>query len=167
MNDIIKEEIDSGEWAKVKDEEELNNLCNCPPFHHCHKHHISKKDMIKDAIKKEKIVEELTKDTSNVTHEALRRYFVRLSQYGYYDYNSVYRLLALTVIANFRKEFSCYWNKEDESIIEKVLNCLYCSICAIPRPDRIVETELTHTGNTRKDYINYYGNDFTGSYSDL
>lgn len=102
---------------------------------------------------KEKLINNLSGKTEVITNEALRRYFVTLSQYGYYDYTSVYRILALVMIANFRNEFNCFWNEKDEAIIQRVLECLYCSICAIPSPVQNVETELNCQGGNRKDYI--------------
>jgi hypothetical protein len=102
---------------------------------------------------KQKLIDDLSGKTEIITNEALRRYFVTLSQYGYYDYTSVYRILALVMLANFRKEFNCFWNEKDEAIIQRILECLYCSVCAIPSPTQNVETELNCIGNNRKDYI--------------
>lgn len=98
-----------------------------------------------------KSIDELIQQTKEISHEALRRYFVRLTQYGYYNYDAVYRLMALMMINNFREEFRKFITTKDESIIERVLNCLYCSICAIPMPDNIENVQLTVKGNTRNE----------------
>lgn len=155
---VVVEDVDNM-WEEVQPDENIDaklcdnmcghNHCKCAP-------HLSKRGMELLAMRKLKEVEELTKETQLLSHEALRRYFVRLTQYGYYDYQSTYRLLALLMINSFRTEFAAFHNKRDEAVIERVLNCLYCSICAIPRPDRIVETEVTTKGSTRRDYINEY-----------
>lgn len=100
-----------------------------------------------------KVFEMLTSTSEDIANEALRRYFVTLSQYGYYDYTSVYRLLAMVMLANFRDEFHCFWTKKDEATIQRVLECLYCSICAIPSPTHTVETEINCDGKNRKDYV--------------
>lgn len=100
---------------------------------------------------KDKLIDQLESNTEVIANEALRRYFVTLSQYGYYDYTSVYRLLALVMLTNFRGEFQAYWTKKDEAIIQRLLECLYCSICAIPSPTYDVNTEVNRN---RKDYVN-------------
>ena len=100
---------------------------------------------------KDKLIDQLESNTEVVANEALRRYFVTLSQYGYYDYTSVYRLLALVMLTNFRGEFQAYWTKKDEATIQRLLECLYCSICAIPSPTYDVNTEVNRN---RKDYVN-------------
>lgn len=169
--DIETKEV--GEWHKLPDGEEINKCEECKRKHHHYrgcgcKKHISKRDMEKAAKAKDAFVDKLTTETNDVLHETLRRYFVTVSQYGYYNYEAVYRILALDMIAKFRKEFACFWNKKDEGVISRLLNCLYCSICAIPRPSNSnVETQLNTTGNTKQDYLNYYEDDFEGSYSDL
>lgn len=151
-----------GEWVDLEPNEHISKkeLCeNKCHGHNCKCHeHLSKRGMARLAKEKQDIIDALTKETNFISHEALRRYFVRLTQYGYYDYKSVYRLMALMMINNFRDEFGCYFNKQDETIIERVLNCLYCSICAIPQPKHVVETELNYLGNTRQDYQYQYGN---------
>lgn len=103
---------------------------------------------------KEDIIEKLNANNHIIADEALRRYFVTLSQYGYYDYQSVYRILALLIIPEFREEFACFWTSEDESIMQRVLNCLYCSVCAIPSPTPVVNTEIHCKTSNRRDYAN-------------
>lgn len=110
------------------------------------KHHFPN---LTDLERKEELINKLTDDTNIIANETLRRYFVTLSQYGYYDYQSVYRILALLAIKDIRTEFSQFWNECDEAIIEKALDCLYCSICAIPSPTNVVNTEIN---KNRKDY---------------
>lgn len=163
---IVKKNTESGVWEKLPDGSIIkecdecknkcgHNYCGCTP-------HTSKRDMEKYAKIKQEVIDKLTKDTDIIAHETLRRYFVRLTQYGYYNYEAVYRILALMLVSEFRQEFAMFHNKEDERILQRLLDCLYCSICAIPSPDYITET--TPNGETRKDYINYYEDDFKGSY---
>ena len=154
------EHITIGEWEDIPEGERVRrkDLCENKCFGHsckCHEH-LSKRGMEKLAKAKQDKVDFLSRETNFISHEALRRYFVRLTQYGYYNYESTYRLLALMMLNSFRQEFACYFNKTDEGVIERLLNCLYCSICAIPSPDYVVETQLNTLGNTRKDYQNYY-----------
>lgn len=158
----IQTEEETGEWHDVPEGQTIDpkELCKCKPHSNCGcKRHLSKIQMEKESKRIQSVIDKLTDDAEMVAHESLRRYFVRLSQYGYYDYKATYRILALMMITNFRDEFSQFWNKEDERVIERVLNCLYCSICAIPRPDRIVDTEITEKGATRKDYVPMYDNE--------
>lgn len=166
---IVDINTEKGVWERLPDgqiikdcdkcENKCIDTCDCTP-------HTSKRDMEKIAQAKQDIIDELTKGTNVIAHETLRRYFVTLSQYGYFNYEGVYRILALLMLRDFRQEFSCYYNKEDEAIIQRLLNCLYCSICAIPHPDyRNVNT--TYQGKTKQDYINYYEDGFKGEYSDL
>lgn len=104
---------------------------------------------------REELINKLTNNANILANETLRRYFVTLSQYGYYNYEAVYRILALFAIKDIRAEFAQYWNKCDESIIEKALNCLYCSICAIPSPTNVVNTEINHNRNDYNKLNNY------------
>lgn len=104
---------------------------------------------------KEELINKLTNNANILANETLRRYFVTLSQYGYYNYEAVYRILALFAIKDIRAEFAQYWNKCDESIIEKALNCLYCSICTIPSPTNVVNTEINHNRNDYNKLNNY------------
>lgn len=110
-----------------------------------------------DLERKKELINKLTEDANILANETLRRYFVALSQYGYYNYEAVYRILALFAIKDIRAEFAQYWNKCDESIIEKALSCLYCSICAIPNPTNVVNTEVN---KNRNDYVKLNNYDY-------
>lgn len=68
-------------------------------------------------------------DLSNITNEALNRYFNSLSQTGYMNYNNVYYLLILTYIQEINQE---ELSLEDKNIVRKALDCLYGNSCLIP-----------------------------------
>lgn len=69
-------------------------------------------------------------DLTNLSYEALHRYFTRLSQSGYMKYSNVESLIALLYIQEIVKEF--YLDIEEQTIINKALSCLQGSNCMIP-----------------------------------
>ena len=66
---------------------------------------------------------------TNLTSNALDRYFTRLFQSGYVNYIDVKRLLILTYIQEFNYDSLEYENK---LIINKALECLSSNSCLIP-----------------------------------
>lgn len=66
---------------------------------------------------------------TNITSNALDRYFTRLSQSGYINYKDVEHLLILTYIQEFNYDSLEY---EDKIIIDKTLECLSNNSCLIP-----------------------------------
>lgn len=69
-------------------------------------------------------------DLTNLSYEALHRYFTRLSQSGYMKYSSVDSLIVLLYIQEIVKEFNL--DIEEQTIINKALSCLQGSNCMIP-----------------------------------
>lgn len=69
-------------------------------------------------------------DLTNLSYEALHRYFTRLSQSGYVKYSSVDSLIVLLYIQEIVKEFDL--DIEEQTIINKALSCLQGSNCMIP-----------------------------------
>lgn len=69
-------------------------------------------------------------DLTNLSYEALHRYFTRLSQSGYMKYSSVDSLIVLLYIQEIVKEFDL--DIEEQTIINKALSCLQGSNCMIP-----------------------------------
>ena len=69
-------------------------------------------------------------DLTNLSYEALHRYFTRLSQSGYMKYSNVNSLIVLLYIQEIVKEFEL--DIEEQAIINKVLSCLQGSNCMIP-----------------------------------
>lgn len=69
-------------------------------------------------------------DLTNLSYEALHRYFTRLSQSGYMKYSNVDSLIVLLYIQEIVNEFDL--DIEEQTIINKALSCLYGSNCMIP-----------------------------------
>lgn len=69
-------------------------------------------------------------DLTNLSYEALHRYFTRLSQSGYMKYSNVDSLIVLLYIQEIGNEFDL--DIEEQTIINKALSCLYESNCMIP-----------------------------------
>ena len=69
-------------------------------------------------------------DLTNLSYEALHRYFTRLSQSGYMKYSDVDSLIILLYIQEIVKEFDL--DIEEQTIINNALSCLQGSNCMIP-----------------------------------
>lgn len=69
-------------------------------------------------------------DLTNLSYEALHRYFTRLSQSGYMKYFNVDSLIVLLYIQEIVKEFDL--DIEEQTIVNKALSCLQGSNCMIP-----------------------------------
>lgn len=67
---------------------------------------------------------------TNLSYEALHRYFTRLSQSGYVKYPNVNSLIVLLYIQEIVKEFDL--DIEEQAIINKALSCLQGNNCMIP-----------------------------------
>lgn len=68
-------------------------------------------------------------DLTNLTYEALHRYFTRLSQSGYMKYSSVDSLIVLLYIQELVEEGL---EVDELAIVNKALACLQGSNCMIP-----------------------------------
>lgn len=69
-------------------------------------------------------------DLTNLSYEALHRYFTRLSQSGYMKYTNVESLIVLLYIQELVKDYDL--DIEEQTIINKALSCLQGSYCMIP-----------------------------------
>lgn len=69
-------------------------------------------------------------DLTNLSYEALHRYFTRLSQSGYMKYSNVDSLIVLLYIQEIVKEFDL--DEDELNIITQALSCLQGSSCMIP-----------------------------------
>ena len=61
-------------------------------------------------------------DLTNLSYEALHRYFTRLSQSGYMKYSNVDSLIVLLYIQEIVKEFDL--DEDELNIITQALSCL-------------------------------------------
>jgi hypothetical protein len=75
------------------------------------------------------------KELTKITEEALNRYFITLSQFGYKKYSEVESLLVLLFIEDIvlDKLFD-FVTESDYNIILQALECLYGSNCMIDFP---------------------------------
>lgn len=86
-------------------------------------------------------MEELT----NITQEALQRYFITLSQFGYRKYSDVFKLIVLLFIEEtLLDEWADFVDEEDYRHIIQALYCLYGSTCLIDFPVYEVYDSLMH-----------------------
>jgi len=71
-----------------------------------------------------------------IVYEALYKYYHALELKGYMSNIQSYKLLILSFYMNFiSNDYRGIISKEDYSLIEKALNCLYGTSCLIPYPD--------------------------------
>lgn len=71
-----------------------------------------------------------------IVYEALYRYYHALELKGYMSDIQSYKLLVLSFYLDFiTNDYRGMISKEDYSLIEKALNCLYGTSCLIPYPD--------------------------------
>lgn len=85
----------------------------------------------------------------NIIYSAITKYYKALSKLGYFKYRDVFRLLVLCFFRDFvYKDYRGLITKEDYSIIEKALNCLFGSNCLIPYPDYLKMGKLYIGGMT-------------------
>ena len=90
--------------------------------------------------------------TTKVTEQAsdiLENYFNILSQTGYYNYNSVYKILVYT-------EMNIYITEEDYNLIADILECLYSFECLIPYSEFNKNTNSISTIVSYSDKLNMF-----------
>lgn len=68
-------------------------------------------------------------DLNNLTYESIQRYFNRLQQVGYVNYNLVNTLLVLTYIQEI---YNNYLDTDSLFILNKALSCIQGGSCLIP-----------------------------------
>lgn len=82
-----------------------------------------------------------------VLYDSLCRYFATLAKVGNVSYNSVDKLLVLIFYKHFiYEDYRGNLSKEDYSIIEQALACLFGSTCLIPYPNYLEMGKL-HLGD--------------------
>ena len=82
-----------------------------------------------------------------VLYDSLYRYFSTLTSVGNVSYNNVNKLLVLIFYKHFiYEDYRGNLSKEDYSIIEKALDCLFGSTCLIPYPNYLEMGKL-HLGD--------------------
>ena len=82
-----------------------------------------------------------------VLYNSLYRYFSTLTSVGNVSYNNVNKLLVLIFYKHFiYEDYRGNLSKEDYSIIEKALDCLFGSTCLIPYPNYLEMGKL-HLGD--------------------
>ena len=82
----------------------------------------------------------------NVVYNALSRYYNALSNTGYMPNSQAQKLLVLCFYRDFvYQDYRGMLTKNDYSLIEQALDCLYGSTCLIPYPDYLKMGKL-HLG---------------------
>lgn len=68
------------------------------------------------------------------TKEALINYFNHLSNFGYRNYTSVYRLLVISFLEELLDgQYKCIITEDNLRDIMRALDCLYNNECLIPK----------------------------------
>lgn len=81
-----------------------------------------------------------------IIYNGITSYYKALGKLGYYRYRDVFRLLLLCFYREFTLEdYRGTLSREDYSLIERALNCLFGSTCLIPYPDYLKMGKL-HIG---------------------
>lgn len=90
---------------------------------------------------------------TEISKEAVDRYFNALALFGYKDYTDVYKLLALLHIEELltQQAYSGFVSEEDYRVIMDALYCLTGGTCLIPYPEFINNDSLIH--ETLRNYI--------------
>lgn len=81
-----------------------------------------------------------------IVYEALSKYYHALELKGYMNVSHSFRLLALIFYRDYvYQDFRGLISKEDYSLIERALDCIYGTSCLIPYPDYLKMGKL-HIG---------------------
>ena len=84
-------------------------------------------------------------EITNISYEALKRYFKSLAILGYMKYEEVDKLLVLLSIEELLTgPLSIYITEEDYKVILNALDCLYGSTCLIDLPSYNIYDSLIH-----------------------
>ena len=98
--------------------------------------------------------------TTKVTEQAsdiLENYFNILSQTGYYNYNSVYKILVFLFIDDLlNTEMNIYITEEDYNLIADILECQYSFECLIPYSEFNKNTNSISTIVSYSDKLNMF-----------
>lgn len=69
-------------------------------------------------------------ELTNLSYEALQRYFTRLSQSGYMKYSNVDSLIVLLYIQEIVDRYDL--DIEEQNIVNRALSCIQGNNCMIP-----------------------------------
>lgn len=78
-----------------------------------------------------------------MVYNTLSRYYHTLCNTGYVPYNEVTKVLVLAFYWDIlMNNYRCSLSRDDYSLIERALHCLYGSTCLIPYPDYLKMNKL-------------------------
>jgi len=90
-------------------------------------------------------------EITNISYNAIVKYFTSLSQFGYRSYDDVNKLIALISLNDILDIFSDYINEESFKSIINAIYCLSGTTCLIDFPSYINTDTLNH--QTKINYI--------------
>lgn len=90
-------------------------------------------------------------EMTNISYDAIVRYFTSLAQFGYRSYGDVNKLLALLTLDDLLNVFSEYIDENDLRSIVNTIYCLSGTTCLIDFPSYINDDTLFH--QTKVNYI--------------
>lgn len=96
---------------------------------------------------------------TNITNNAVQKYFKALEYYGYKSYDDVNKLMLLIAIQELVDyDFRYLIEENDYTVINNALYCLYGSTCLIPWPNYCSgAVNMDYTGISDGLIYNYYG----------
>lgn len=83
-------------------------------------------------------------EMTNISYDAIVRYFTSLAQFGYRSYGDVNKLLALLTLDDLLNVFSEYIDENDLRSIVNAIYCLSGTTCLIDFPSYINDDTLFH-----------------------
>lgn len=90
-------------------------------------------------------------EITNISYNAIVKYFTSLAQFGYRSYDDVNKLIALISLNDMLDVFSDYINEESFKSIINAIYCLSGTTCLIDFPSYINNDTLNH--QTKINYI--------------
>ncbi len=90
-------------------------------------------------------------EITNLSYNAIVKYFTSLAQFGYRSYDDVNKLIALISLNDMLDVFSDYINEESFKSIINAIYCLSGTTCLIDFPSYINNDTLKH--QTKINYI--------------
>lgn len=83
-------------------------------------------------------------EMTNISYDAIVRYFTSLAQFGYRSYGDVNKLLALLTLDDLLNVFSEYIDEDDFRAIINAIYCLSGTTCLIRYPEFVNHDSLIH-----------------------
>lgn len=90
-------------------------------------------------------------EMTDISYDAVVRYFTSLAQFGYRSYGDVNKLLALLALDDVLNVFSEYIDEKDLRSIVNAIYCLSGTTCLIDFPSYVNDDTLFH--KTKINYI--------------